>query len=315
MTGRHVQPDEAREIVKLRRKGLTIDAIAQSVGRSRKTVRRVLQQEGGTIGRTPPRTKRVTRRYNRIVPLLRQGLSGPQIAAELGLTPHQVYSAVGQRANWMDLGLIPLPDLAREIGVCAVQLRNACRRGELEHQRWGHRVMFTEVQAAHLRGRYAQHLAAEDVTGWLSSEQAARECGINLVTLLGLMRQGDPRVAGIRRVRVTGLTGRRFRYEPHSVAAAARNFPYRGQALEQRPAPGRLWGSEVAALAYRHHTTPTAWAELGAPHHVEQTRKGARLSFEVQPLLAWLESQPHVSYHRAAASIRRNLGQQPGRAA
>jgi hypothetical protein len=165
------------------------------------------------------------------------------------------------------------------------------------------------AEAQAVRAHYAPHVTPEDTETWLSSAQVARELGMSLDTFHWCNSNGNPRTAGIRRVRVLGAVGRTYRYDPRTVLAAAQRGARRNLPMDYRYA-GLILSRELGELANRSVDAVNTWAQRGCPHRRDRTHRAGRYWFDVQATLAWLDAQTQPLYHRAAGSIRRNLEQQ-----
>jgi len=304
---RYVGPAEARQILSLRRQGQSQAAIVRLTGRSNHTIVNVLKREGAPLKRVFAVKRGVTTRCRRITELARLGHTEREIAQLLGLTVHQVRNTVNRSFLKEATGLIFSAELAAELGVSQKTLARAVRLRQFEAGFWMTSLAFTNAQAQAVRAHYAAHVTAEDTETWLDSAQVARELGMSVDTFHWCNSHGDPRTAGIRRVRVLGATGRTHRYDPRTVLAAAQRLPKRNLPLNYRHV-GLIPSKVLAQLANRSVDAVNTWATRGCLHRRDRTGTG-RYWFDTEAVLTWLDAQTQPLYHRAAGSLRRNLEQ------
>lgn len=308
---RYVQPDEAKRIVRLRRQGKTIEAISKATGRSCQAISRTLKSEGVPHTRAVNPSPAMARRCATITALALEGKSADEIARTLDLDRCAVSNAVARQRLFHATGLIPPGELARELGITVSALILAVKDGRLSASKWMLQRVFNPQQVEAARALYAKHRSLTDLDGYLTQEQAARELGLSIHRFVHLLQANDPRVQGVKGIPVSGQSGRPVRYDPLAVRqAAARNG---------RPLPkdyhkaGLVQTDVVAGMVCRSEAALRNWTSLhGCPHQKDHS---ARLWFDLPAVATWLESMPHISYQRAAVSLRRALEKKTEQAA
>lgn len=223
MTGRHLSAAEKARMVKLRRRGNTLDEIARKTGRCRPAIVNALRDAGMVRGRAGYRVpKSMKARCAAIVELAQTGISEREAAERLGLRVAQLRTTSHRYALRESLSVVGTIELGDMLGITDKAVKAAIKTGHLSHTRWFRAYVFTPEQVEAASAAYAEARTLDQVDGWLTSEQVAAQMGVSLDMFhLHRNKTRTPEFTQIRMVRVLGVTGRQFRYHPWDTLDAA----------------------------------------------------------------------------------------------
>lgn len=187
--------------------------------------------------------------------------------------------------------VISLAEMAYDLNVNRQGLRKLAlsRNVPLRKRRVGNVYLLFTTQdgAAILRNHHEQNTRdADELTHWLTGEQAARALGL---TLTGLLNRRRDKTVTIQQLRLRGKAGRgAWRYNPDDVNREARRL---GIHPQRRP-QGALVRKQVADILKVTECTVSRWVTLGMPHG--RLMRGY-LYFDARAVLAWLD-QPMAAH-------------------